>query len=368
MAGPDMAVDTTLTSSPIEPFTLEATGLTSAAAAQLLNSDGANAGWYYDADPEMSLARLLTCTAIAADGGQHLMAWMPAEPQPAREMDPHHREHFPDHAPTQHRPDAPLVVGHPGTRFNRSKVTIQSLDVCFGATRVLKRVSIDLPEHQVTAVIGPSGCGKSTTLRVLNRIYSMYSEQRATGTVLLDGDGILRPDVDRRRLRARVGMVFQEIKTFPMSIYKIVAFGIRLHKHLSRTAVHLQVEEALTRVALWPEVKDRLRDPASALSGGQQQRLCIARALSTQPEVLLLDEPTSALDAGSMMKIENLIDELKCAVTIVLATHNLQQAARCADQVAFIYLSEMIEAGPDAHMLIALLRRRTQAYITRRFG
>ena len=240
---------------------------------------------------------------------------------------------------------AKLVVRHTGDGLrHRSKITIENLDFFYGKTQALKHVRMTLPEYQVTALIGPSGCGKSTLLRILNRIYSMYPGQRVSGTVLLDGEDIIGPCMDLRRLRSRIGMVFQEITAFPISIYENVAFGARLHEHLSQAALAGRVEEALTRVALWAEVKDRLGSPAAALSGGQQ-RLCIARALSTRPEILLLDEPTSALDPLSTMKIENLIDELKLTVTIVLVTHNLQQAARCADQVAFFYLGEMIEAG-----------------------
>jgi phosphate transport system ATP-binding protein len=225
-----------------------------------------------------------------------------------------------------------------------------------------------LPETQVTGMIGPSGCGKSTLLRVLNRIYSMHPSQHATGTVRLDGVDILGPHVDLKQLRGRVGMVFQENTAFPMSIFDNVAYGTRHYESLSHADMAMRVEETLIRVALWAEVKDRLHSPASALSGGQQQRLCIARALSTRPEVVLMDEPTSALDPQSMMKVENLIDELKQTVTIVLVTHNLQQAARCADQVAFFYLGEMIEAGSAEQIFTAPKLQRTQAYIAGRFG
>jgi phosphate transport system ATP-binding protein len=269
------------------------------------------------------------------------------------------------------RPDksAKLVVTHRGDReLHRAKVTIEHLDFFYGRTQALKHICLTVPEHQVTSLIGPSGCGKSTLLRILNRIYSMYPGQHATGTVLLDGEDIIGPLVDLRRLRSRVGMVFQEITAFPMSIYENVAFGTRLHEQLSHVELNMRVEEALTRVALWPEVKDRLQSPASALSGGQQQRLCIARALSTRPEVVLLDEPTSALDPTSMMKIENLIDQLKLTTTIALVTHNLQQAARCADQVAFFYLGELIEAGTALQMFTNPHQVRTQNYITGRFG
>ena len=252
------------------------------------------------------------------------------------------------------------IVGHTSDgAYHRDKVRMENLDFFYGKLQALKHVCLTVPANQVTCMIGPSGCGKSTLLRVLNRIYSMYSDQRATGTVLLDGVDIIGPLVDLRLLRSRV---------FPMSIFDNVAFGIRLHEHLSHVELGTRVEEALVRVALWSEVKDRLKSPADALSGGQQQRLCIARALSTRPEVLLLDEPTSALDPASAMKIENLIDEIKLTVAIVLVTHNLQQAARCADWVAFFYLGEMIEAGTAQQMFTSPTLPRTQNYITGRFG
>ena len=264
---------------------------------------------------------------------------------------------------------AKLVVKHTGDgKEHNSKIVIDELDFFYGTKQALKKVCLTLPEHQVTGMIGPSGCGKSTLLRILNRIYSMYPGQRAAGKVELDGDDMIGPEVDLKRLRSRVGMVFQEITVFPMSIFENIAFGTRLHEFLSRAEVAGRIEETLVRVALWDEVKDRLHDPASALSGGQQQRLCIARALSTRPEVLLLDEPTSALDPISMLKVEDLIDDLKKTVTIVLVTHNLQQAARCADQVAFFYLGQMIEAGSALQMFTAPKLPQTQAYITGRFG
>jgi phosphate transport system ATP-binding protein len=268
-----------------------------------------------------------------------------------------------------HGRTADLVVRHKtGAGRWRSKLVIDKLDFFYGETRALKQICMTMPEFQVTGMIGPSGCGKSTLLRVLNRIYSMYPGQHATGTVTLDGDDILGARVDLKHLRSRVGMVFQDITVFPMSIFDNVAFGARLHGHLGRRELVQRVEETLVRVALWDEVKDRLQDQAGALSGGQQQRLCIARSLSTRPEVLLLDEPTSALDPVSMMKVEDLIDELKKTVTIVLVTHNLQQAARCADRVAFFYLGEMVESGSAEQMFTAPLLPRTQNYITGRFG
>jgi phosphate transport system ATP-binding protein len=251
---------------------------------------------------------------------------------------------------------------------NRTKIAIDNLSFYYGSTKALTSVSLSLPEKQVTGLIGPSGCGKSTLLRVLNRLYDLYPGQRATGAVLLEGQDILGPDVDLKQLRSRVGMVFQISTVFPMTIWGNITFGIRLHENLSRAEIAVRVEQSLTRAALWIEVKDRLSKPADALSGGQQQRLCIARALATRPEVVLLDEPTSALDPLSMLKIEDLIDELKKEVTIVLVTHNMEQAARCADHVAFLYAGELVEYGAAAQIFTAPRQTRTQHYVTGRFG
>ena len=242
------------------------------------------------------------------------------------------------------------------------------LDFHYGSTHALKDISIDFPARQVTGMIGPSGCGKSTLLRVLNRMYDLYPGQRATGEVLLDGENIIGPHVDSNQLRSRVGMVFQKPTPFPMSVYDNIAFGVRLHERLGRAQMDERVEWSLTRAALWGEVKDRLRAPAGGLSGGQQQRLCIARTIATRPEVILLDEPTSALDPISTLRIEELIDELKRDFTIAVVTHNMQQAARCADQVAFFYLGELVEVGAAMTMFTAPRQKRTQDYITGRFG
>ncbi len=249
-----------------------------------------------------------------------------------------------------------------------ARLSLRALDFFYGATHALKGISFDIPDRQATGLIGPSGCGKSTVLRVLNRMYDLYPGQRATGEVLLDGENILAPGTDRMRLRSRVGMVFQRPTPFPMSIYDNIAFGVKLHERLGRAALEERVEWSLSKAALWEEVKDRLRSPAQGLSGGQQQRLCIARSIAVRPEVILLDEATSALDPISALRIEELVDELKREFTIVMVTHNMQQAARCTDQVAFLYMGELVEFGPAAQIFTAPRERRTQEYITGRFG
>jgi len=247
-------------------------------------------------------------------------------------------------------------------------IIIQNLDFFYNDRQALRNVTMTLPERKVTGIIGPSGCGKSTLLRVLNRMYDLYPNQRATGQVIMDGENIIGPDVDVSLLRRRIGMVFQKPTPFPMSIYDNVAFGVRLHERLSRAEMDERVEWALTSAALWDEVKDIIRSPATSLSGGQQQRLCIARTIAVHPEVILLDEPTSALDPISTLRIEELIDELKRNFTIAIVTHNLQQAARIADQVAFFFMGELVEIGPSAQLFTAPKERRTQEYITGRFG
>ncbi len=249
-----------------------------------------------------------------------------------------------------------------------ARIAIRDLDFHYGANQALKGISMDYPERQVTGMIGPSGCGKSTLLRVLNRMYSLYPGQRATGQVMMDGRNILDDDVDMNELRSKVGMVFQKPTPFPMTIHENIAFGIRLHEKLSRSQMDERIEWALTRAAIWGEVKDRLHSSAMGLSGGQQQRLCIARTIAVRPEVILFDEPTSALDPISTLKIEELIDELKRDFTIAIVTHNMQQAARCADQVAFFYLGELVEVAPAAQLFTAPRQQRTQDYITGRFG
>ena len=255
-----------------------------------------------------------------------------------------------------------------GAALAPARISIKDLSFYYGTNKALKGIALDLPEKQVTGMIGPSGCGKSTLLRVLNRMYDLYPGQRAEGEVMMDGVNLISPDMDLNALRSRVGMVFQKPTPFPMSIYDNVAFGVKLHERLNRAEMDERVEWSLTRAALWGEVKDRLTTSATGLSGGQQQRLCIARTIAVRPEVILLDEPTSALDPISTLKIEELIDELKQDFTIAIVTHNMQQAARCADQVAFFYIGELIEVGPAAQMFTAPRQKRTQEYITGRFG
>ncbi len=249
-----------------------------------------------------------------------------------------------------------------------SRISVRNLDFFYGDSRALKQINLELPDRQVTGMIGPSGCGKSTLLRVLNRMYSLYPGQRAVGEVIMDGRNMLDADVDLNELRAKVGMVFQKPTPFPMTIYENVAFGVRLHEKMGKSQMDDRVEWALSRAAIWGEVKDRLHTSALGLSGGQQQRLCIARTIAVRPEVILFDEPTSALDPISTLKIEELIDELKRDFTICIVTHNMQQAARCADQVAFFYLGELVEVAPAAQMFTAPREKRTQEYITGRFG
>ena len=273
---------------------------------------------------------------------------------------------------TQNQPTGSKSFGGMQARseaaLNDARVAIRNLDFFYGDNRALKGINLDLPDRQVTGMIGPSGCGKSTLLRILNRMYSLYPGQRATGEVLLDGQNVISDAVGVNELRAKVGMVFQKPTPFPMTIYDNIAFGIKLHEKLSKSEMGERIEWALTRAALWNEVKDRLDKSALGLSGGQQQRLCIARTIAVRPEVILFDEPTSALDPISTLKIEELIDELKRDFTIAIVTHNMQQAARCADQVAFFYLGELIEVAPAAQLFTAPKHPKTQEYITGRFG
>ena len=245
---------------------------------------------------------------------------------------------------------------------------IRNLNFYYGSFQGLKNISLDVVERKVTAFIGPSGCGKSTLLRTFNRMYSLYPGQRAEGEIKLYGENILSPKQDVNLLRARVGMVFQKPTPFPMSIYDNIAFGVRLYENLSRSEMDDRVEWALTKAALWGEVKDKLRQSGLSLSGGQQQRLCIARSVAVKPAVLLLDEPTSALDPISTGKIEELVHELKSDYTIAIVTHNMQQAARCSDYTAYMYLGDLIEFGETKEIFMKPERKETEDYITGRFG
>ena len=248
------------------------------------------------------------------------------------------------------------------------KVSIRNLSFFYNKFEALKNINLPVYDRCVTAFIGPSGCGKSTLLRILNRIYDLYPGQRAAGEVLLDGQNILSPKVDLNLLRARVGMVFQKPTPFPMSIYDNIAFGICLYERLGHADMDERVESALQRAALWGEVKDKLKQSGLSLSGGQQQRLCIARAIAVKPDVLLLDEPASALDPISTAKIEELIDGLKPDYCIAIVTHNMQQAARTSDFTAFMYLGELVEFGPTQTVFTKPTNKKTEEYITGRFG
>ena len=250
----------------------------------------------------------------------------------------------------------------------RIKLAVNNLNFYYGKFHALKNINLTLPENKVTAFIGPSGCGKSTLLRTFNRMFELYPEQRAEGEILLDGENILKSKEDVSLLRARVGMVFQKPTPFPMSIYENIAYGVRLFETLSRTEMDERVEWALKKAALWNEVKDKLNQSGSGLSGGQQQRLCIARGIAIKPEVLLLDEPCSALDPISTGKIEELIHELKSDYTVLIVTHNMQQAARCSDYTAYMYVGELIEVGATTDIFMKPRRNETEDYITGRFG
>ena len=251
---------------------------------------------------------------------------------------------------------------------SRPKLQARDLSFYYGGFQALKNVNLEIPERQVTAFIGPSGCGKSSLLRVFNRMYALYPEQRATGAVLLDGEDLLTSRQDVSLIRAKVGMVFQKPTPFPMSIYDNIAFGVRLFERLSKREMDERVEWALTRAALWNEVKDKLGQSGQSLSGGQQQRLCIARGVAIKPEVLLLDEPCSALDPISTAKVEELIHELKADYTVVIVTHNMQQAARVSDYTAYMFLGEMIEFGDTDQIFLKPRSKQTEDYITGRFG
>ncbi len=248
------------------------------------------------------------------------------------------------------------------------KISVRDLNFFYGNFQALKQINIDVPERKVTAFIGPSGCGKSTLLRTFNRMFELYPEQRAEGTITLDGEDVLTTKTDVSLIRAKVGMVFQKPTPFPMSIYDNIAFGVRLFEAMPRVEMDERVEWALRKAALWNEVKDKLGQSGSGLSGGQQQRLCIARGIAIKPEVLLLDEPCSALDPISTGKIEELIRELKADYTVMIVTHNMQQAARCSDYTAYMYLGELVEFGVTSEIFMKPKKRDTEDYITGRFG
>ena len=250
----------------------------------------------------------------------------------------------------------------------RSKISVKDLNFYYGKFQALKGINIEIPEHKVTAFIGPSGCGKSTLLRTINRMFELYPEQRAEGTIALDGENLLTSKQDVALIRAKIGMVFQKPTPFPMSIYDNIAFGVKLFEVLPRAEMDERVEWALRKAALWTEVKDKLDQSGSGLSGGQQQRLCIARGIAIKPEVLLLDEPCSALDPISTGKIEELIHELKADYTVLIVTHNMQQAARCSDFTAYMYLGDLIEFGRTSEVFTKPKRKDTEDYITGRFG
>ena len=244
----------------------------------------------------------------------------------------------------------------------------RNLNFYYGNFHSLKDINLDIQENSVTAFIGPSGCGKSTLLRTFNRMYDLYPGQRATGEINFKGENILATNQDLNLLRARIGMVFQKPTPFPMSIYDNIAFGVRLYENLSRSEMDDRVEWALQKAAIWNEVKDKLSQSGLSLSGGQQQRLCIARGIAVKPSILLLDEPTSALDPISTGKVEELVSTLKSEYTVVIVTHNMQQAARVSDYTAYMYLGDLVEFGDTEQVFFKPKRKETEDYITGRFG
>jgi len=260
------------------------------------------------------------------------------------------------------------VADREGAVASTNAIEVRNLNFFYGSFQGLKDINLDIIERKVTAFIGPSGCGKSTLLRTLNRMYDLYPGQRAEGQISFYGENILAADSDVNLLRSRIGMVFQKPTPFPMSIYENIAFGVRLYERLSKAEMDERVEWALSKAALWNEAKDKLNQSGLSLSGGQQQRLCIARSVAVKPSVVLLDEPTSALDPISTAKIEELINELKKEYTIAIVTHNMQQAARCSDFTAYMYLGELMEYGKTDELFIKPKRKETEDYITGRFG
>jgi phosphate transport system ATP-binding protein len=257
-----------------------------------------------------------------------------------------------------------------GTLYDglKIKIAVRNLNFYYGSSQALKNVLMDIPENRVTALIGPSGCGKTTFLRCLNRMNDTIEGIRVEGEILLDNDNIYHPEVDAVQVRKRVGMVFQKSNPFPKTIFENVAYGLRIAGGFSERQIAEQVEKSLKDAAIWDEVSDRLQDSALALSGGQQQRLCIARAIAVQPEVILMDEPASALDPIATQKIEELIEQLKKKYTIVIVTHNMQQAARVSDYTAFFYLGELIEVNRTDKIFTNPGSKRTEDYVTGRFG
>jgi phosphate transport system ATP-binding protein len=249
-----------------------------------------------------------------------------------------------------------------------SQISVRGLDFFYGKEQALFNNDMEVKQHRVTAVIGPSGCGKSTHIRTYNRIFNLYRDQKASGEVMMDGENILSPQTDLLELRRKIGMIFQKPSPFPMSVFDNVAYGLRQHYKLNRSELTDRVEHALKRSAIWDEVKDKLHQPGNALSGGQQQRLCIARAIAPEPEVLLMDEPCSAIDPVATAKIEDLVMELKSRYTIVLVTHNMQQAARVSDYTGFFFQGRIVEFGPTTQIFSNPTEKQTEEYITGRFG
>jgi phosphate transport system ATP-binding protein len=252
--------------------------------------------------------------------------------------------------------------------LSQNVLEVRNLNFYYGSFHSLKNINLDIQKNSVTAFIGPSGCGKSTLLRTLNRMYDLYPGQRAEGEIMFNGKNILDAKQDLNLLRARIGMVFQKPTPFPMSIYDNIAFGVRLYEDLSRSEMDDRVEWALQKAAIWNEVKDKLGQSGLSLSGGQQQRLCIARGIAVKPAILLLDEPTSALDPISTGKVEELVSTLKSEYTVVIVTHNMQQAARVSDYTAYMYLGDLVEFGDTEQVFFKPKRKETEDYITGRFG
>lgn len=254
------------------------------------------------------------------------------------------------------------------TEDSRSKISVRNLNFFYGDKQALFDNNLEIRPNKVTAIIGPSGCGKSTHIRVYNRIFELYRDQKATGEVVMDGENILAPGVEVTELRRKVGMIFQKPTAFPMSIFDNVAYGLRLHYKMKKSRIAERVRKALESAALWDQVKDQLNRPGTALSGGQQQRLCIARAIAVEPELLLMDEPTAAIDPLATTRIEELVDKLKEDYTIVIVTHNMQQAARISDYTAFFYEGYIVEYGSTNRIFTNPVEKRTEEYITGRFG